>query len=79
VKAVTDLTHALGLAVTAEGIESTVQRDEIIHLGCDSSQGYCYAKPMPSSVLGKQLGAGHAHPLYLPKQRSVVSRGVSSK
>lgn len=48
VKAVIDMAHNLGLTVTAEGIESAEQRDWMHHLGCDSAQGYFFARPMPA-------------------------------
>jgi|TARA_B110000902_G_scaffold206773_1_gene235613 diguanylate cyclase (GGDEF)-like protein len=40
------LTHALGLKVTAEGIETKPQRDAIIKLDCDFMQGYYFTKPV---------------------------------
>lgn len=46
VAAVTDLAHVLGLSVTAEGVETRVQRDAVVALGCDSLQGYYVAAPM---------------------------------
>jgi Amt family ammonium transporter len=72
VKAVTDLTHALGLTAVAEGIETRTQRDRISHLGCDSSQGYYYAKPMSASAFTKQLATSTMYPLRLPRQRAAA-------
>ncbi len=46
VAAVTDLAHVLGLSVTAEGVETRVQRDAVVALGCDFLQGYGVAAPM---------------------------------
>lgn len=40
------LTHALGLKVTAEGIETKPQQDAIIKLDCDFMQGYYFTKPV---------------------------------
>src|SRR5690606_12320974 len=37
----------LGLKVTAEGIETTLQADILTRLGCQQLQGYLLAKPMP--------------------------------
>ncbi len=39
VRAIVSLGHSLGLTVTAEGIESTAQRDMLVQLGCDTLQG----------------------------------------
>jgi diguanylate cyclase (GGDEF)-like protein len=42
---------ALGLSVTAEGIETRDQIVELRKLGCDHGQGYYFAKPMSSSAI----------------------------
>jgi diguanylate cyclase (GGDEF)-like protein len=47
VAAVLAMAHALGLEVVAEGVETEVQRDHLRALGCDSAQGYLYARPLP--------------------------------
>jgi predicted signal transduction protein with EAL and GGDEF domain len=52
-----------------EGIRTKAQRDQIIDLGCDSSHGYDYAKPMSAAALSEQLAASNALPLRLPAQR----------
>jgi EAL domain-containing protein (putative c-di-GMP-specific phosphodiesterase class I) len=56
VAAVTNLAHVLGLTVTAEGVETQHQHDEIRAMGCESAQGYFYARPMPAAEIGAQLG-----------------------
>jgi diguanylate cyclase (GGDEF)-like protein len=43
--------HALGLKVTAEGIETPSQAKYLMDRGCDSLQGYLFAKPAPASDL----------------------------
>ena len=43
--------HALGLRVTAEGIETPEQAKYLMERGCDSLQGYLFAKPAPASDL----------------------------
>lgn len=43
--------HALGLKVTAEGIETPAQARYLMDRGCDSLQGYLFAKPAPASDL----------------------------
>ncbi|MDQ1585371.1 MAG: hypothetical protein QOH80_736 [Actinomycetota bacterium] len=45
VAAVTHLSHVLGLRVTAEGVETEDQREELLSLGCELSQGYLYSEP----------------------------------
>ncbi len=45
VRTITSLAHNLGLEVTVEGIESTLNADTLIGYGCDLGQGYLYGKP----------------------------------
>ena len=51
VEAVVRLSHALGLKVVAEGVETQPQADILIRYACDELQGFLYAKPMPDSAL----------------------------
>jgi len=51
VSAVMALGHALGLTVTAEGVETTEQLRILADLGCDAAQGYLFARPIPPSEL----------------------------
>ena len=44
----------LGLKVTAEGVETTLQADILTRLGCQQLQGYLLAKPMPVESLETQ-------------------------
>jgi diguanylate cyclase (GGDEF)-like protein len=55
VAAVTNLAHVLGLAVTAEGVETHAQRDEVALIGCDSAQGYFFARPTTASAITAHL------------------------
>lgn len=47
VAAIIALARALGVAVTAEGVERPDQAEVLRHLGCDDVQGFWYARPMP--------------------------------
>ncbi|HEX3731506.1 MAG TPA: EAL domain-containing protein, partial [Mycobacteriales bacterium] len=40
-----ELSHALGLRVTAEGIETEEQAKQLRDLGCDNGQGWLFGKP----------------------------------
>jgi EAL domain-containing protein (putative c-di-GMP-specific phosphodiesterase class I) len=51
VQAIVQMAHTLGLRVVAEGVETEVQRDELVSLGCDELQGYLFAKPMTPVAL----------------------------
>ena len=46
VKAVIDMARSLGINITAEGIETQAQQTWMQHLGCDSAQGYLFARPL---------------------------------
>ena len=51
VKAVIELGHSLGLAVTAEGVETPLQRNRLRELGANQAQGYLFGKPSPANEL----------------------------
>jgi diguanylate cyclase (GGDEF)-like protein/PAS domain S-box-containing protein len=51
VSAVVGLSHALGLTVVAEGVETEAQLVELVALGCDEAQGYFFAPPQPAQDL----------------------------
>jgi diguanylate cyclase (GGDEF)-like protein len=40
----------LGIAITAEGIETAPQRDYLVSCGCVEGQGYLFGKPMPAAA-----------------------------
>ncbi len=48
VRAVVGLTESLHLSVIAEGVETIDQLTALHGLGCDTYQGYYFAKPMPA-------------------------------
>ena len=50
-EAIMGMAKALGLPVTAEGIETATQLKYVQDLGCDFAQGYYFAKPMPNDEL----------------------------
>jgi diguanylate cyclase (GGDEF)-like protein len=48
---VIDTAHALGLRVTAEGVERIGQLHLLRAMGCDSAQGYLISRPVPAHRL----------------------------
>lgn len=58
VEATLQLGHAFGLDVTAEGVETRDQADELTRLGCDLAQGYLYGRPVPADKLESAFGVG---------------------
>jgi len=67
VKAVVEMARSLGITVTAEGIETQAQQTWMQHLGCDSAQGYLFARPMTAEDFLKlfvdRRGAGRERSL----------------
>ena len=55
VRAVTTLAHDLGMGVTAEGIETTAQTDQLRALGVDHGQGYYFAPPLSDGEIAALL------------------------
>lgn len=55
VMAIIDLAHKLGLAVTAEGVETQQQQDFLVSHGCDCLQGYMFSRPLPAKHMEKIL------------------------
>jgi EAL domain-containing protein (putative c-di-GMP-specific phosphodiesterase class I) len=52
--------HALGLEVTAEGIETQDQLDRLFELGCDRGQGYLVGRPTRIENVVALFPAEHA-------------------
>jgi diguanylate cyclase (GGDEF)-like protein/PAS domain S-box-containing protein len=51
VEGIVSLAHSLNLAVTVEGVETGAQADQLRILGCDTAQGWYYARPGPPERL----------------------------
>ena len=78
VEAVITMGHALGMRITAEGVERAEQATELRALGCDGPQGFHFARPLAPHAL-EQLLAGDgglgATIVALPRERK---RGTAS-
>ena len=53
--AILSMAHSLGLTCIAEGVEHPEQADRMRVLGCDSAQGYLWARPVPVDQLDSLL------------------------
>ncbi|MBV2357109.1 EAL domain-containing protein [Streptomyces sp. J2-1] len=51
VEGIVSLAHSLDLAVTVEGVETGAQAEQLRILGCDTAQGWYYARPGPPENL----------------------------
>jgi len=59
VKLITNLGHALGMKVVAEGIEDQATYDACAAAGCDSAQGFFVGRPMVATAIPAWLAQGH--------------------
>src|SRR5438067_1691529 len=59
VKVITNLGHALGMKVVAEGIEDQATYDACAAVGCDSAQGFFVGRPMVATAIPAWLAQGH--------------------
>lgn len=64
VKAMVDMSHAMGLDVVAEGVESQADLQVLQALGCDQAQGYHIAHPMPARAF-RAWAASYTAPAVL--------------
>jgi diguanylate cyclase len=64
VQAIVSIGHGLGLAVTAEGVETDEQSQALTAMGCDEAQGYWFSRPVSMKALRPLL-----EPVMLPASR----------
>ena len=55
IRNVVSMVRELSLDIITEGVETQEQADFLGHVGCDTIQGYLYAKPMPASEYEKLI------------------------
>jgi EAL domain-containing protein (putative c-di-GMP-specific phosphodiesterase class I) len=60
VRAVAAMARGLGMATTAEGVETNEQRETVKSEGCTEMQGYLFSKPLPAAEIER---------LYLVERR----------
>ncbi len=58
VEAIVTMAHAVGISVTAEGVETRGQQEILTKVGCNNLQGYLLSRPVSASSLAKQLTPG---------------------
>jgi diguanylate cyclase (GGDEF)-like protein/PAS domain S-box-containing protein len=51
VASIVDLSHALGMDVVAEGVETQAQHDHLVAAGCDRAQGFYFAPARPAEAV----------------------------
>jgi len=58
IQGVVAIARALGLKITAEGVETEAQRTFLRVCGCHYLQGYLFSKPVPALSISQMLAAG---------------------
>ncbi len=75
VEAVIALAHGLRISVVAEGIETEAQFEILRAMGCDTGQGYLFARPLPEPDAARLLSPGRSG----ASTRAVPLAAASSK
>ena len=55
IEAVIGLAHTLGMAVSAEGVETVSQLEELVRLNCDSACGFLLSHPVSAQEISRVL------------------------
>jgi diguanylate cyclase len=72
VRSTIDLAHALGMVVTAEGVESPAAFALLSVMGCDIVQGYLIGRPMPLANLPDFLNQFDVASISFPRDTRVL-------
>jgi EAL domain-containing protein (putative c-di-GMP-specific phosphodiesterase class I) len=62
VRAVTGLGGSLGIATTAEGVETAAQLERLRAEGCDEAQGFHLGRPVPADQVADLLAGRRPDP-----------------
>jgi len=57
VRAIIAIAASMGSEVIAEGVETEIQREVLVGLGCDRMQGFLFHRPMPATMLGPTIAS----------------------
>ena len=71
VKAVCALAADLGKSVTAEGVESVMQRDQLLRAGAHRAQGFLFSKPLTNADATELLKRETFVPKMVPEDEAV--------
>ena len=76
VGSIIDIGHSLNIEVVAEGVETIDHAHILRDLGCDTLQGYAFARPMARADLEAFIHSGSWRPpeaTVQPARRTVLS------
>jgi EAL domain-containing protein (putative c-di-GMP-specific phosphodiesterase class I) len=72
VRSTIDLAHALGMVVTAEGVESPAAYALLSVMGCDMVQGYLIGRPMPLAEIAPFIAGFDETTIAYPRNTSIL-------
>jgi EAL domain-containing protein (putative c-di-GMP-specific phosphodiesterase class I) len=72
VRAIVDVGHALGVKVTAEGVESEAVWRRLQLLGCDRAQGFLISRPLRAEQLADWLASDRVRRIAATPARALV-------
>jgi diguanylate cyclase (GGDEF)-like protein/PAS domain S-box-containing protein len=77
VQAVITMGHALGMKVTAEGVERAEQAQRLAALGCDAAAGFFWSRAVPAAELEPlaRLGFATPAPSLVPRRLERAAAG----
>lgn len=78
VSAILAMADCLGLKVTAEGVETTVQLDVLLRLGCEVAQGFFFSRPLTAEKCCDLLHELAQRPSFTETLRMQVASGARS-
>jgi EAL domain-containing protein (putative c-di-GMP-specific phosphodiesterase class I) len=61
-RAIVSLAHALSVRTVAEGVETRVQADWLVGMGCDEMQGFVFSPPVEAGEMPRILRSGFLPP-----------------
>lgn len=73
VNSIIELAHSLGLALTAEGVETEEQCARLCDRGCEHAQGFLFSPPVPPTRVWRLI-AGDEGPTNESGQRAFVTK-----
>ena len=75
VAAILSLAHALGLHVIAEGVETPLQADQLIALGCPVAQGWLWSPAVPADQIPRRRGSAPTRTRAIAGHRGAAQPG----
>ena len=64
IQTIITLAHQLGMKAIAEGVETSIQLNQLQALNCDEAQGYLFSKPMSQDAAEALIAAQYNNPTF---------------